>query len=82
MIWMLVGAVSVFAGLYWYDRWRKKAKARGTVAQRLRRELRRLTHDPRVVERLVSAERDRDPNASEESLLRKVLRRLKRDRRS
>lgn len=76
---MLVGAAAVLAGLYWYGQW--KSKRRGSLVLRLRRELRRLTHDHRVVERLVDAERARDPKASEESILRKVMRRLKRDRR-
>jgi hypothetical protein len=75
---MLVGAISVLAALYWYGRFREKT--RGSIVLRLRRELRRLVHDPKVVDRLVSAERSRSPKDSEASILRKVMRRLKRDR--
>ncbi len=78
MIWMLIGAGSVLAVLYWYGKW--KRSRRGGLVKRLRRELRRLVHDPAVAERLVNAERARDPESSEITILRKVMRRLRRDR--
>jgi Zn-dependent M32 family carboxypeptidase len=51
-----------------------------TVAS-LRAELRRLTHDPRVVESLVSKEQERSPHLSEREVLEVVVRKLKRERR-
>ncbi len=57
-----------------------KRKAPRTTAN-LRRELDKLTHDPRASESLIARERERSPDASELELLETVLRRLKRERR-
>ncbi|HEY8427164.1 MAG TPA: hypothetical protein VIL20_02270 [Sandaracinaceae bacterium] len=77
--WMIVGAVGALAAMWWWSRRRKRSSGWLTLL-RLRRELRRLTHDPDVAERLVAKERERNPELSEVALLRKVIRRLTRDR--
>ena len=77
--WMLIGAVGVLAAMWWWSR-RKKTSSGWLTLLRLRRELRRLTHDSDVAERLVAKERERNPGLSEVALLKKVVRRLARDR--
>ena len=57
-----------------------KRKAPRTAAG-LRRELDKLTHDPRASESLLARERERNPEARELEVLETVLRRLKRERR-
>ena len=57
-----------------------RAKRRASVPA-LWRSLRKLVHDPLVAQRLVDAERDRHPGMSEAAVLKKVIRRLERDRR-
>ncbi len=47
----------------------------------LRRELDKLTHDPRASESLLERERARSPESSELERLQVVLRRLRRERR-
>ena len=59
---------------------RPKAKQPATVAQ-LRAELRRLTRDPEVAERLLARHRTRRPDASERELLRLAIKELRSDRR-
>jgi hypothetical protein len=53
---------------------------RASVAS-LRRTIAKMTHDPLVAERLIESERARHPELGERALLRKVIRRLERDRR-
>ncbi len=77
--WMLIGAIGVLAGMWWWSR-RKKTSSGWLTLLRLRRELRRLTHDSDVADRLVAKERERNPGLSEVALLKKVIRRLARDR--
>ncbi len=79
MIWMLAGALAVIAFLWWWGRRAKRSK--GSVVLRLRRELRRLTNDESVVSRLIAKERERHPELSEVAILKRVLRKLSRDRR-
>lgn len=62
----------------WARRLLKGGREQSVAA--LRKELRRLAHDPDVVERLLDAERDRSPELGEAALLAKVIRRLRRDR--
>jgi len=50
-------------------------------ASALRLELRRLTHDGRVAERLVAGELERHPELDERTALRRVIRRLRHERR-
>lgn len=76
--WMLAGALAVVAFLFWWGRRAKRSK--GSLVLKLRRELRRLTHDESVVQRLVAKERERHPELSEIALLKRVIRRLSRDR--
>ncbi|MBN8223907.1 MAG: hypothetical protein J0L89_03715 [Xanthomonadales bacterium] len=57
-----------------------KRKAPRTAVT-LKRELDKLTHDPRASESLLARERERSPDASELEVLETVLRRLKRERR-
>jgi hypothetical protein len=78
---MLIGAIGVFAAMWWWGR-RKKTSSSWLTLLRLRRELRRLTHDSDVADRLLSKERERNPELSEVALLEKVIRRLARDRKS
>ena len=47
----------------------------------LRRELEHLTHDRAAAERLVAAERERAPDEPEIEILRRVIRRLRHERR-
>lgn len=47
----------------------------------LRRELDKLTHDPRASASLLAREAERSPDASEREQLETVLRRLRRERR-
>lgn len=76
--WMVVGAVGVLAFLWWWGRRAKPSK--GSLVLRLRRELRRLTNDDSVVSRLVAKERERHPELSEAALLKRVVRRIARDK--
>ncbi len=79
--WMLVGAVAVLAGMWWWSRRRKRTSPSGWLTLvRLRRQLRRLTHDSDVADRLLAKERERNPGLSEVALLKKVIRRLARDK--
>lgn len=79
MIWMLVGALGALLLLYGWTRYKKRAK--NAVAKKLRRQLRKLTGDDSVVNRLIARERERHPELSEIALLKKAVRRLARDRR-
>jgi len=80
--WILLGAV-VTAVLAWLATRTPGGKGRrrrmGSAA--LRRRLRKLTHDPDVAARLVRAEATRHPDLDEADVLRRVIRRLERDRR-
>lgn len=76
--WMLAGAVGVLAFLWWWSRRAKSSKA--SLALRLRRELRRLTNDDSVVRRLIAKERERHPELSEVAILKRVVRRIARDK--
>jgi uncharacterized protein HemX len=58
---------------------RPKKKARDVAA--LRRELAHLTHDDTAAQRLVEAEQQRLPDATEKELLERVIRRLRYERR-
>ncbi len=55
-----------------------RRKTTGTAT--LRRRLHKLTHDAAVAERLVDAETKRHPDLPEREILRRVIRRLERDR--
>ena len=63
-----------------YRATRPKAKLPATTTQ-LRAELRRLTRDPEVAERLLDRHRARRPGASERELLRLAIKELRSDRR-
>ena len=76
---MFVGALGAILLLYAWTRYKKRAKS--AVAKKLRRQLRKLTGDDSVVTRLIERERERHPELSEIALLKKVVRRLARDRR-
>ncbi len=79
-VFVVVACLAVGAAVawWWFGRGSKKKKA---SVPTLRRKLRKLVHDPHVAHRLVEAERDRHPELAEAALLRKVIRRLERDRR-
>ena len=77
MMWILVGAIAGGLLVWFLTRSRRRPR---TSLSALRRELRKLTHDPAVAERLVEAERQRNPELDEASVLRRVIRRLGRDR--
>jgi len=55
-------------------------RKRPATTAALRAELRKLTHDVRAADSLVSKEQERSPNLSEREVLQVVLRRLKRER--
>lgn len=56
-------------------------RKRPATAASLRRELDKLTHDPRASASLLEKERARSPDLDELELLRVVVRRLRRERR-
>ncbi|MFO0708552.1 MAG: hypothetical protein U0353_01860 [Sandaracinus sp.] len=77
---LVLGLVIVAcAALYALSRMPKK-KAPRTVTT-LRRELDKLTHDPRASDSLLERERERSPDASELERVETVLRKLRRERR-
>jgi predicted negative regulator of RcsB-dependent stress response len=78
MIWLSIGAVLAIGAMFWWTRWR--AKRRRTAKATLWKQLRTMVSDPAVVQRLMAAERARNPGASETAILRKVIKRLLRDR--
>lgn len=54
---------------------------RARTARDLRAELRRMTHDPEVADRLIERMRARHPGASESALVRYAMAELRADRR-
>jgi predicted negative regulator of RcsB-dependent stress response len=78
MIWVLLGAVLAIGAMFAWARWREQRRRNAKTT--LWKQLRTLVSDPAVVQRLVAAERARDPDASETKLLRKVIKKLLRDR--
>ncbi len=74
---VLAIVVGASAAIYFFSR----PKKRVVNTSSLRRELSHLTHDPDAAERLIEAERRRSPEATEIELLRKVVNRLKHERR-
>jgi hypothetical protein len=74
---VLAIVIGASAALYFFARQKKRVV---DVAS-LRRELAHLTHDRDAAERLIEAERRRNPDATELELLRKVVNRLKHERR-
>jgi hypothetical protein len=76
VIWMVIGALAAISVMaYFAIRPRKKADA-----TTLRKRLLRMVHDNAVVDRLLDKERSRFPGASEIAILRKVIKKLERDR--
>jgi len=81
LLWILA-LVALVALVVWLLRSGGSVRKRESAsAARLRRTIARMTHDPDVAERLIARERERHPELSERALLRKVIRRLERDRR-
>lgn len=78
LIWFFLGVTLAIGAMIWWSR-RSKTKKLRTKAS-LWKQLRRVASDPAVVRRLLAAERERNPDMSETQLLKKVLRRLTRDR--
>ena len=74
---VLAAVIGASAAIYYFSRPRKKVV---DVAS-LRKELAHLTHDRDAAERLVESERKKSPDATELELLRKVVNRLKHERR-
>ncbi len=81
MIWMALGALVAIVALVFWNRRRTLKGGDSSQTSSLRRRLMRLTNDAAALERLISSEKKRHPRLSELALLRKVLRRLERDRR-
>lgn len=77
MLWLLLGVAIGIALVLALPYLRKKRKA--SPASLMKR-LIKLTHDPAVAKRLLDGERTRNPGLSEVELLKRVIRRLKRDR--
>ncbi len=77
---LVLAAVLVACGaLYWLA---TRSRRKRPVSQGdLRRELDKLTHDPRASSSLLERERARSPELSERELLHVVVRRLRRERR-
>lgn len=76
MIWFI--GVAIALGLVAWFVLRVPGGPRSNLPA-LRRELRNLTHDPDVADRLVEAEMERCPDLGEAPILRRVIRRLRRD---
>jgi hypothetical protein len=74
---VLALVIGASAAIYFYARPEKRVV---NVAS-LRKELAHLTHDQSAADRLIEAERRKDPDATELELLRKVVNRLKHERR-
>lgn len=74
---VLAVVVGASAALYFYTRPRRRV----VDVPSLRRELAHLTHDQDAADRLIESERRRNPDATELELLRKVVNRLKHERR-
>jgi len=80
-VFVVIACLAVGAAVAWWWFGRGSKKKKKASVPTLRRKLRKLVHDPHVAHRLVEAERDRHPELAEAALLRKVIRRLERDRR-
>lgn len=76
---ILVLAVIVGASVAIWTFSRPKRRARGVAG--LKRELSHLTHDAASARRLVEAEQQRFPDATEKELLERVIRKLRYERR-
>jgi len=76
--WFIAAAVLI--GFVAWLATRRGGKRRPTPAF-LRRRLQKLTHDPRVADRLVASELKRHPEMDEVTAIRRVIQRLERDRR-
>ena len=79
MMWLALGAaLGIALAIYLAKRGAKQKKPSETS---LMKRLVKLTHDPEVARRLIAGERSRHPELSDLALLRRVIRRLERDRR-
>ena len=76
-LYVLAMVIGASVALYLYTR----PKKRVVDVASLRKELAHLTHDREAAERLVEAERRREPDATELQILKKVVGRLKHERR-
>lgn len=86
LLWIALGVVLAVAAMWYWPRakrrlptWKKLRRRAGAAV--LRKKVFRLAPDPSAAERLIERERERHPELGEAALLRKVLRRLERDRR-
>lgn len=86
LLWIALGITLGLAAMWWWKKakrklppWKKLGRKASVAA--LRRQVFKLVHDPSVAERLIASERERHPEMNERALLRKVIRRLERDRR-
>ena len=86
LLWIALGIALGLAAMWWWRKakrklpsWRSLGKKASAAA--LRRQVFKLVHDPSVAERLIASERERHPELNEKALLKKVIRRLQRDRR-
>ena len=86
LLWISLGVVLGIAAMFWWRRTKRKLPSLGKLGKKasvaaLRRQVFKLVHDPSVAERLIDSERERHHELNERALLRKVIRRLERDRR-
>ena len=86
LLWIALGFTLALVAMWWWRKtkrkmpsWRSLGKKASAAA--LRRQVFKLVHDPSVAERLIASERERHPEMNEKALLKKVIRRLRRDRR-
>lgn len=77
MLWMLLGAGLAIGAMVGYTRWRALRREK---PETLWKRLARLTSDMAVAQRLFTKERERFPALSEMAILRRVIRRLERDK--
>lgn len=77
IVYLLLGVV--LAGVVYFVAKRVLKQRRPSLGA-LKKQLQKLTHDSDVTARLVAAERKRNPHLSESAILKRVIRRLRRDR--
>lgn len=86
LLWITFGVALGLVAMWWWRRTKRKLPSLGKLGRKataaaLRRQVLELVHDSSVAERLIESERERHPELGERALLKKVIRRLERDRR-
>jgi hypothetical protein len=83
VLFLAIGAV-LAALAFWLlrgSRWLGGGGGKKASAGGLRKRIHKMVSDPEVADRLIEGERERHPELGEVALLKKVIRRLERDKR-